>query len=223
MADPFGRLHGRSLAAFCHEASRSLAWDRGYFGADGSVSLERLVEGMIGGPPDDPALRRPPAVVEAITALRGGQLGLIADGDDSWGHAVDLAVPPGLLRGDFVLVADSEARAYLCEWDAGEIGSRYYRPTFAPAASGVGLAPPGSWLRLIIAALTGRHHPLPDDDALDIAALVAEARALAPTAGRWGRPSKQAAARKVATRLAGDGKIKPGEIATLAETLRKLL
>jgi hypothetical protein len=129
-------LHGPSLFAFCRaEADLRLEWDRAYVGADGRLSLEQLIEGMIGGRAVDPALRRPPKIVEMFADLHAGRRRLIADGDPNYlCYGVGLDVPLGLLRGTFVFVAENEAGAYLCAWEpgVGEVGWRFYRPRFAP-------------------------------------------------------------------------------------------
>jgi hypothetical protein len=136
MPDDFVHRYGRSLVSFARETAVELKWDRGYVYADGSVSLERMVEARLitGRSRVDSELRRPPALVAVIKALKVNRLGLVADGGETLGHAVDLMVPPGLLRGDFVLVAVTEAGAYLRALDPNgrEVGARYYRPRFAP-------------------------------------------------------------------------------------------
>jgi hypothetical protein len=152
--DEFAHLYGRSLVSFAREAAGELKWDRIYVKADGSISLERMVEAIInGGSKVDPELRRPPVLVVVFAALRANRLGLVADGDETLGHAVDLMVPPGLLRGSYVVCADTEAGAWLRAEDPNgrEVGAHYFRPCFAaavqPAAAGkTGAAGrPSSW------------------------------------------------------------------------------
>jgi hypothetical protein len=154
MPDEFAHLYGRSLVSFAREAAGELKWDRIYVRADGSVSLELMVEAMInGGLKVDPELRRPSALVAVLAAIRANGLGLVADGDETLGHAVDLMVPPGLLRGSYFVCADTEAGAWLRAEDPNgrEVGARYFRPCFAaavqPAAAGkTGTAGrPSSW------------------------------------------------------------------------------
>jgi hypothetical protein len=136
MADPFS-LIPCSLVAFCRAAATpGRKWDRLYWKADGRVSLERLVEAMIApavaGLPD-PA-RSPPAIAKLLADWREGRVEMLADGGPDLQYGVGLVVPRGLALGASVLVANSEAEAFLCGWDYGEIGPRYQRPRLVAEA-----------------------------------------------------------------------------------------
>jgi hypothetical protein len=127
----------RSLFAFCREASAPWSgWDRLYWEADGSIRLGTLTEDMTGRdhPGVAPALRSPPAIAKLLADWRSGRVEMIADGGPDLGYAVDLVVPRGLARGAGVLVADSEAEAYLCGWPPSQGGPRYLRPWPRPIA-----------------------------------------------------------------------------------------
>jgi hypothetical protein len=131
MADPLAYFSARTLWATCRDAGR-IEWDRLHWEAGGIPSLGTLIEDMTGGRSGiDPALRSPLAIVAAFAALREGKLGLIADGGPDLGYGVGLVVPRGLLLGAGVFVAETEASAYICGWDYGEVGPRFYRPRFA--------------------------------------------------------------------------------------------
>jgi hypothetical protein len=221
MAAPFAHLYSVRLVKFCREQAPGLVWDRGYLSADGSVSLERRIEGMMSGAPRvDPRLRSPPAIVEVYAAVRSGRLGLIADGDESLDYAVDIAVPLGLLRGGSVIDACGDEREdYVCaRRGAKDILPRYYRPQFAAPDAGEWVPSMGSLPRLMLAGFTGltgwfrgNRGPISDEDAI----------ALVKAERERGGLSARAATKLVGERLVAAGRLPKITLVQWIERIRR--